>query len=88
MTTTAPPTVRPYDPDLLTLREVAEAITAKGYPVQPQTVWRWATKGLAGVKLPVVWRGKGYATSRRCVNWFLRASSDAQVARGRGRSTQ
>lgn len=81
--TTDPPTVDPLDPDLLTTKEVAEALTAKGYQVSAQTVWKWVTSGRAGVKLLATWRGSGYRTTREAVNWFMPAMADAQVARGR-----
>ena len=68
--TTESPLIDPLDRDEhLTYAQAAKLWP--GGPVSPHTVWRAASKGKRGIKLPTIPAGKGSVTSRAAVRWFF-----------------
>jgi hypothetical protein len=72
--------VDPLSPDTLTLAQAARLLPSlrAGRPVDPSTLWRWASRGLHGVRLPIVRVGGTACTSREALRKFL---ADVEAAR-------
>ncbi len=47
-----------------------------GKPIHRTTLWRWATKGVRGVKLPTCRQGYGVCTTEGALRWFIRRCTD------------
>lgn len=61
----------PLDTDLIPLREVPRILPRRnGKRVHLTTVWRWTTKGVGGIILPVIHIGRTPFTSRRALIAF------------------
>lgn len=68
-------------PDLMTLPEAARTLPGK---VAPATIWRWATCGRNGHRLPTLRLGRCRYTSKSALQRFLQESdtlrkSDAET---------
>lgn len=67
-------------------KEEALSLTAASRVVPPVdgrhvstcSVWRWCTKGLAGVRLESIWIGKRLCTTREALGRFFNAVSEAK----------
>lgn len=66
MATDSPPTIDPLDDDLLTFSQAAKLLS-----VSPPTVWRYATQGKRGVKLPTIPWGSKRVTTAACIRWWF-----------------
>ncbi|MEO0514160.1 MAG: DUF1580 domain-containing protein [Planctomycetota bacterium] len=64
------PLIDPTDENLLSLAQAAKLICVDGRNPSPITVWRWATRGKRGVKLPAVPLGRGLVTTEAAMRWF------------------
>jgi len=72
-----------HSEDLLSLTEAAKALPkVSGKRPAVSTLWRWARKGLRGVRLEYVRVGRGIATSREALNRFFNALADADAPSG------
>jgi len=68
--TSESPLIDPLDRD----EHLTYAQAAKLWPggaVSPHTVWRAASKGKGGIKLPTIPAGKGRVTSRDAIRWYF-----------------
>lgn len=65
------------DDDLITLPEAARTLPGK---VHPATLWRWATKGRSGVRLPTLKAGRSRFTTKAHLQRFLVQSDPLQDA--------
>lgn len=86
--TTEPPIIDPLDSE----QHLTYAQAAKLWPgrkVSPHTVWRCASKGKRGIKLPTIPTGRGCVTTREAIRWFFaelqRARHEANTPRPRRR---
>jgi hypothetical protein len=72
--------IDPLDPDVVSLAQAARLLPALrgGRPVAPSTLWRWASSGLAGVRLPIARIGGTAVTTRAALRRFL---ADVEAAR-------
>ena len=70
-----PATTNPLDllaEDVIPLNEVPEEIPGR---VDVSTVWRWAQRGVGGIKLETVKIGGKKLTSRQALSRFIAATS-------------
>ena len=56
--------------DVITLREAARLLPKRPHHA---TLWRWANKGVGGIRLESVKQGRDLLTSKQALNRFLRA---------------
>jgi hypothetical protein len=72
--------IDPLSPDTLTLAQAARLLPSLrgGRPVHPSTLWRWASNGIAGVRLPIIRIGGTACTTRDALRRFL---ADVEAAR-------
>jgi len=71
--------IDPLHDELITLKEVAAMVPGLcGGRMNPQTVYRWATRGVRGVKLETVMVGGRRLTSREAVRQFIETLTAAQ----------
>lgn len=71
----APATANPLDllaEDIIRLNEVPQEIPGR---VDVSTVWRWAQRGVGGIKLETVKVGGKKLTSRQALSRFIAATS-------------
>ena len=62
---------------VMSLREAAKSMpTIDGKQVHLSTIWRWARKGLNGVRLEYVRVGRRVCTSREAMNRFVNALAE------------
>ena len=67
-----PPLIDPFDkPSHLTYAQAGRIWP--GGKVSPHTVWRWASKGRNGIKLPSAPTKSGGVTTRDAIRWFFAA---------------
>ncbi len=75
----------PINPDtdqLLTLGQAARRARPAGErPVSPSTVWRWHTRGVAGVRLETLCLGSKRYTSVEAMDAFFHAITAARTGR-------
>jgi hypothetical protein len=73
-------TIDPLAPDVVSLAQAARLLPSLrgGRPVHPSTLWRWASSGVAGVRLPIIRVGGTACTSRQALRQFL---ADVEAAR-------
>ena len=63
--------------EILSLKDAANSIPAiDGKSPHLSTVWRWARKGLNGVRLDYVRIGRRVCTSREAINRFVNALAE------------
>lgn len=68
--------VDPMGDDLIQLRDVPKLLPSRnGKRLHHTTVWRWAQKGLDGVRLETVKVGRAIFTSQRALDAFFRRST-------------
>ncbi len=66
--------------DVMPLSAAARLVpSTRGGRVNPSTVWRWATRGIRGVRLETVKVGGAAMTSKAALNRFFAKLSDAPV---------
>ena len=64
------------DPETDDLRPVGEIVQARlGKSISPATLWRWARKGIGGVRLEVIRMGGRWLTTDKAFAEFLRAQT-------------
>ncbi|TWU62534.1 DUF1580 domain-containing protein [Crateriforma conspicua] len=63
--------------DLLTFAQAAQEI-----PTRPSTgqIYRWADRGVSGIKLQSVWVGNSRRTSRQAITRFLQQTQRPSVS--------
>ena len=68
--------------DLLTLSAAARELPRRrrGAPTSPSTVYRWITKGIAGVKLEAFQVGTALCVTREGLMRFFRTVADRRLA--------
>ena len=60
--------IDPFDPDLKTLKEIGKDLPGRpGY----MTLWRWMSKGVNGIRLPVIRIARKPYTTPEAVRVFL-----------------
>ena len=64
--------------DLITLAQAARIVPKRRVdkPTSPATLYRWATKGLRGVRLEVIAAGGVLCTSREAIGRFFNALTE------------
>lgn len=66
---------------LVSFKEATSLIpTANGRRLNVSTVWRWAMKGVKGVKLEYVCYGRGMFTTKEALTRFAKNVAQAHVA--------
>jgi hypothetical protein len=72
--------IDPLSTDTISLAQAARELPSlrDGRPVHPATLWRWASRGCRGVRLPIVRIGGTACTSRMALRQFL---ADVEAAR-------
>src|SRR4051794_18207489 len=73
----------PIDPlggDILTFADAARRLPPlrSGRPVNPATLWRWPSRGLAGVRLEIVRVGGTACTSEAALRAFFAAVDESK----------
>ncbi len=73
--------IDPLDDELVPLVEVARSLPRlrNGRPVHVATVWRWAKRGLGGVKLETIKIGGTTCTSKAALRRFFSQRSRGEV---------
>ena len=64
-----PPAIDPFDTE--NHLSYAQAGKAMPEPVSPTSVWRYATKGKRGIKLPTIPTKSGPVTTRAAIRWWF-----------------
>jgi hypothetical protein len=69
--------------EVLSLSEAARALpSVHGRRIHPSTLWRWARKGLKGVRLDYARLGRSIVTTRRALSDFAARLAAADTAPG------
>jgi hypothetical protein len=72
--------IDPYTEHLVALHEVPDQLPRRrGRKVHPSSVYRWAQRGVAGVRLEIVMVGAITYTSREAIARFMAASTAAHA---------
>ena len=66
-----PPTINPFEDELIPLSAAARLIRTSGKTLSPTTLWRWVTKGKQGVHLPATPVGHSLYTTEEAMRWFF-----------------
>src|SRR5689334_23194438 len=66
--------------ELLSLAEASKTVPGKnGHGVNPSTVWRWALRGVGGVRLEVLRLGGRTCTSKQALQRFYERCTSAAI---------
>jgi hypothetical protein len=67
------PSIDPFAPDVLSLAQAARLLPSLrgGRPVSPSTLWRWSSRGVRGVRLPITRIAGTACTTREALRKFL-----------------
>lgn len=78
-----------YDEDLLTFSEAAKNLpTIDGRRAHASTIWRWARKGIQGVKLETLRVGGRFVTSAEALERFSRKLAELPPGAASSSSTR